>query len=146
MPRWLKRRIHRLFHWRRGRRNDFVPHITPLRRTITPTKGDATTPTPLPIEDLLWVERTLQKLNQKLIGANYPECMPDFLQRIPRSLLTDGFIPPDVIVEAATELVRETSKRIGRWGIPFRKPRVEFTPFLLDGEPGHIDFSITRQS
>jgi hypothetical protein len=53
--------------------------------------------------------------------------------------LKDSLSARDV-AEAATQLVNQTRKRIGKLEVPFRKPRVEFTSNLPENEPGHIEF------
>ena len=136
MIEWIKGKVQQLLKWLRGKRSSSAPSISTNQEAVRKVGTGAIA---LPHKDLIWVETNLRKLNQKLIGSDYPEQMPDFLQRLPRSLLND-VITMDVVVEAVRELVRQTSKRIGKWDIPFRKPRVEFTPFLLNGEPGHIEF------
>lgn len=79
-------------------------------------------------------------MNRDMGGDDRPEHIPHFLQPIPKSILTEDRLTPADVAEAATQLVGLTSIRIGKWEVPFRKPRVEFTALLPHAEPGHIEF------
>jgi tetratricopeptide (TPR) repeat protein len=96
---------------------------------------------PLCFKKLSWVEARLRKMNGKLVGEDRPgPTGKRFFQRTPLALLSADAITSEVVAQAMGDLVRSTSGNIGRWSIPFRKPRVEFNLFKLKGEPAHIEF------
>lgn len=95
---------------------------------------------PIPGDALMWVERELRLLNRRMVREDRPEYVPAFLQPIPRSFSASSVLTPEDVAEAASQLVECTSKRIGRWEVPFRKPRAEFTVLLPKDEPAHIEF------
>lgn len=90
--------------------------------------------------DILWIEKEILKLNKEIWGEERPQHNTHFLQSFPKILLEKDNLSADDIAEVAKILVNETRKRINKLEVPFRKPRVEFTSFLPNNEPGYIEF------
>ena len=91
-------------------------------------------------ESILWIEKELLKLNREIVNEDRPKHNLNFLQSIPKVILTKDVLSTDDVAEAVTDLVKQTRERIGNLDVPFRKPKVEFTKNLPNQEPGHIEF------
>ncbi len=91
-------------------------------------------------ENIIWIEKELLRLNQKMHGEDRPQNDVNFFQQLPKILLEKDSLSTKNVEEAILELVKQTRRRIGNMEVPFRKPRVIFTTELPDEEPGNIEF------
>lgn len=106
----------------------------------SPEKVDSNNKIKISSESILWIEKEILKLNQEITGEERPEHNFGFFQTLPKPLLEKDILTANDVAEAATQLVNQTRKIIGKLDVPFRKPRVEFTSKLPEDEPGHIEF------
>jgi len=98
-----------------------------------------TTSYPIPIEQLLSVERGLLRLNRWMFGFDRPE--PDGLpgRAVPGAIKVRALTTLSII-DALGEMVAASRPRVGAWEIPWEAPAVEQTPDLDPEEPAWISY------
>jgi len=92
---------------------------------------------PVPIEQLLSVERGLLRLNRWMFGFDRPE--PDGLpaRAVPGAIKLRALTTLSIL-DALGEMVAASRPRVGAWEIPWESPAVEQTPDLDPEEPAWI--------